>query len=134
MARRYVRGDSRLRRQLRRWPEELRQDMRMVMTSAGATLRDRMWLDAPKDEGDMSEQASFRVSRDGLSVQVGYSKRVGFKRAWKAGGFKALWQEYGTRHHGAQPFVRPAFRAELGRILGYVDRAVKRTIIRASRF
>lgn len=132
MARRRVSGDSRLRRQLRRWPEELRQDLRMVMTSAGATLRDRMWRDAPKDEGAMADQVMFRVSRDGLSVQVGYSKRVGFKRAWKAGGFKALWQEYGTRHHAAQPFVRPAFRAELSKILDYVDRAVKRTIIRAS--
>lgn len=108
--------------------------MRMVMTSAGALLRDEIWLNSPKDEGDMADQATFRVSRDGLSVQVGYSKRVGFKRAWKAGGFKALWQEYGTRHHKAQPFVRSAFREKLSQILNYVDRAVKRTIIRASRY
>lgn len=103
----------------------------MVMTSTGAVLRDEMYARAPKDEGDMSEQASFRVSRDGLSVQVGYSKRVGFKMAWRRGGFKALWQEYGTRHHAPQPFVGPSFRAKLAWILNRVDWAVNRTLRRA---
>jgi HK97 gp10 family phage protein len=106
----------------------------MVMTSAGAVLRDEMTTRAPKDEGNMSEEATFRVSRDGLSVQVGYSPRRGFKRAWKKGGFKSLWQEFGTVHHSAQPFVRPAYRAKLAQILNYVDRAVKRTIIRGAKF
>jgi HK97 gp10 family phage protein len=132
VARRYVRGDSKLRRQIRRWPEELRKDLRMVMTSAGAELRDTIWTNAPKDEGDMADQVMYRVSRDGLSVQIGYSKRSGFKRAWKAGGFKALFQEYGTRHHGAQPFVGPAFREKLASILNHIDAAVNRTIRRAS--
>jgi hypothetical protein len=132
VARRRVSGNSKLRRQLRRWPEELRGDLRMVFTSAGALLRDQIWLNAPKDEGDMADEATFRVSRDGLSVQIGYSKRVGFKRAWKAGGFKALWQEYGTRHHAAQPFVSVSYREKLREILDHIDRAVNRTIRRAS--
>lgn len=129
---RRVSGDSKLRRQLRRWPEEVRREIRVVMNYAGGALADEIKARAPKDEGDMSEQAMYRVSRDGLSAQIGYSKRTGFKRAWKRGGFKALWQEYGTRHHGAQPFVGPSFRARLGEILNWIDTAVNRTIRRAS--
>lgn len=130
--RRRVSGDSKLRRQLRRWPEELRADLRMVMTMNGTLITNEITARAPKDEGDMSEQASFVVSRDGLSVQIGYSKRRGFKRAWKQGGFKALWQQFGTRHHGATPFISEAFRAKVGDALRRIESAVKRTIRRAS--
>lgn len=132
MARRRVSGDSKLRRQLRRWPEELRRGVQTVMTYSGDTLRNEIEMRAPKDEGDLSEQVLSRVSRDGLSVQVGYSKRVGFKTAWKKGGFKALFQEYGTRHHGAQPFIGESYRAKLAGILGDIEAAVNKAINRAS--
>lgn len=132
MARRRVSGDSKLRRQLRRWPEELRRGVQTVMTYSGDTLRAEIERLAPKDEGDMAEQALSRVSRDGLSVQVGYSKRVGFKTAWKRGGFKALFQQWGTRHHPATPFIDVAYRNKLAGILGDIDAAVNKAINRAS--
>lgn len=133
MARRYVK-DSALRRRLRRFPEELRQPIKRVLTVSAPMLANEIQTRAPKDEGAMAENVSWRVSRDGLSAQIGYSKRVGFKRAWKRAGFKSLWQEFGTRHHGAQPFIRPSYRALLPRILDAIDRAVNQTLRRASRY
>jgi HK97 gp10 family phage protein len=102
------------------------------MTMNGELLVNEIKLRAPKDEGDMGDNVIARVSRDGLSVQVGYGNRAGFKQAWKRGGFHALFQEYGTRHHGAQPFIGPAFRAKLGQMLNRIDSAVNRTLRRAS--
>lgn len=132
MARKRVTGDSALRRKLRRFPEVLRSDLRMVMTMNGDLLVNEIKARAPKDEGDMADHVIARVSRDGLSVQIGYGNRPGFKQAWKRGGFHALFQEYGTVHHAAQPFIGPAFRAKLGQMLTRIDNAVNRTLKRAS--
>jgi hypothetical protein len=102
------------------------------MTDAGRVLKQEISQRAPKDEGDLAAQVHAQVSRDGLSVVAGYSKtRPGFKKAWRRGGFTALWQEFGARQHAAQPFVGPAFRAKLRGILDKVDAAVTRTIKRA---
>lgn len=132
MARSRVQNDSRLRRKLRRFPDELRAEVAIPMKLSAEELADAITANAPKDSGDMAEAASYRVSRDGLSAQIGYSKRAGFKRAWKRGGFKALWQEYGTRHHPAHKFVRPAYAQLLSTILDRIDRAVSRMLARAS--
>lgn len=125
-------NDSRLRRKLRRFPEDLRAEIAIPMKLSAEELAATMTANAPKDSGDMAEEVTFRLSRDGLSAQIGYSKRAGFKRAWKAGGFKALWQEYGTRNHPAHKFIRPAYAQLLPTILDRIDRAVRRTLQRAS--
>lgn len=117
---------------MRRFPDSVRDEVRTVMKASGETLVNLIRERAPKDEGDMAELAHSVVSRDGLSVKVGYGNQPGFKRQWKRGGFKALWQEYGTRHHGAQPFIRPAFREQLRTILDNVDGAVTRALRKAS--
>ena len=133
MARRRVEGNSRLRRKLRRFPEELRREIRGAMEDGGRELRDELEARAPKDEGDLSRAAHYVVSRDGLSVRVGYGTAPGFKRKWKsAGGFVALFAEFGTKHHKAQPFIRRSYRAKLKDILNRIDTAVNNTLRRAS--
>ena len=132
MASRRVRNESRLRRKLRRFPEALRQDIGLVMQLGGEEIRAEIERTAPRAEGRLAEAAHKVVSRDGLSVKIGYGNQVGFRRLWNKGGLEALWQEFGTRHHAAQPFIRPAFRAKLGDFLSRVDRAVNRTLRRAS--
>ena len=134
MARKRVFNESRLRRKLRRFPEELRKDIRKAMEQSADELVQEIRARAPKDEGQLAENATARISRDGLSAQIGYSKnKSGFKRAWKRGGFTALFQEFGTAHHSAQPFIRPSYRAKLTSILDKIDRAVSNTLQRASR-
>lgn len=126
-------NDSRLRRKLRRFPEELRKDIREAMEDAGRELQQEMASRAPKDEGDLANAAHYVVSRDGLSVRVGYGTAPGFKRKWnKGGGFTALFQEFGTRNHKANPFIRPSYRAKLSAILNRIDQAVNSTLRKAS--
>jgi HK97 gp10 family phage protein len=125
-------NDSRLRRKLRRFPEVLRAEIALPMKLSAEELAGMIEANAPKDSGDMAEEVNYRLSRDGLSAQIGYSKSAGFKRAWNRGGFKALWQEFGTRNHPAQKFIRPSYTQLLGRILDRIDAAVRRTLARAS--
>lgn len=116
---------SRLRRQLRRLPKELRAGFGEIFEKHGKELSSEIAMRAPKDTGDLSEQAHYRVSNDKLGVRIGYSaNKAGFKRKWKKGGFKALWAEFGTRHHAAQPFIRPTWSRNLLRVIDEVSREV----------
>ena len=133
MARSRMMNESRLKRKLRRFPKELTVDVAAAIKQGAEELRDEIEDRAPKDEGKLAPAATARVSQDGLSAKIGYSARqAGFKRAWKKGGFTSLWQEFGTKHHAANPFIRPAFRAKLAAILNRVDAAVTKTLNKAS--
>lgn len=123
---------SKLRRTLRRFPEELRTDLRAAITDGAAEVKAEIAQRAPVDKGKLRAEVHSQVSRDGLSALIGYSQnRSGFKRRWKRGGFEALWQEFGAKHHAAQPFIQPAFRAKLHGILNRIDAAVNSTIKKA---
>jgi HK97 gp10 family phage protein len=132
MAKFRVINQSRLRRKLRRFPEELRADIRNAMVVSAAELRDEIRANAPRKTGALAEAADYTLSRDGLSAKVGYSREAGFKRQFKRAGFKAHWLEFGTKHSAAQPFIRPAYRAKLKGILNRIDSAVRKTLRRAS--
>jgi HK97 gp10 family phage protein len=130
-----VSGTSKLRRQLRRFPEETRAELKAEFETSGKELRDTISANAPEDEGYLKEAAHYQVSNDGLSVVAGYSpKRTGFKRLWKRGGFTALWQEFGTKQHRAQPFISPSFRQKLPGILARIEAAVNKTIKNAQNY
>jgi len=122
-------GGSRLRKQLRRLEPSLRMPIRIEMDRAGRELVAAMDAGAPKQTGEMAEAAIYKVSSDGLGVSAGYSgNQVGFKMKWRRGGFKALWAEFGTKHHAATPFIRPAYRQKLGGILTRIEVAVRDVI------
>jgi hypothetical protein len=123
---------SRLRRKLRRFPEETTAGLKQAIKESAADLEAEIRTRAPKDTGRLAENAFGQVSRDGLSALAGYSKnRPGFKRKWRRGGFEALWQEFGAKQHAPQPFIAPAFRARLRGILDRIDAAVSETIRKA---
>lgn len=131
MARR-VTGSSRLRRQMRQWPDHLTEDVKREIRTAGIILAAEVSARAPKDSGDMAAAARYKVSSDGLGVSVGYSRKAsGFARLYKKGGFKALFQEFGTEHHAAQAFIRPAWKAKIKGILDRIDAAVNQAIKKA---
>lgn len=132
MAKSRVYGQSKLRRQLRRFPDAVTEELQTEIEYSAEELRATMEQLAPKDEGQLAEAAQKVVSRDGLSAKIGYGNVAGFKRAWKRGGFKAIWQEFGTVNHPAQPFVRPAYRMKLRGILDRIDGAVNRVLHKAS--
>ena len=127
-----VRGGSQLRKQLRRMPNEITDEIKKAIAWGAEEIRAEIELRAPRDEGDLAENVRAKISSDKLGAAIGYSKsRPGFKNAWKKA-FTALFQEFGTRHHAAQPFIAPSFRSKLRPILdridGAIDAALKRVI------
>jgi HK97 gp10 family phage protein len=134
MARSKVVGGSRLRRKLRRFEPELRSELAREMQAIGQEFEDELSARAPKDEGNLAEAAHHVVSSDKMGVAIGYSKdKPGFKRQWKRGGFVALFQEFGTSKHAAQPFIRDAWRAKVESALDRIDAARRRTVQRILR-
>lgn len=142
-------GMSRLRRKLHHMPEAVRDEVRPAMEDGAERIRDIARTLAPKGEGDLADAITPKVSRDGLSALVGFSRtKAGFKRAWKKAGWRAHFAEFGThgswRREGgtmgynrgirATPFLRPAFRVALPAILDRIDAAVDRALKRASRW
>lgn len=128
-----VTGGQKLRRQLRMLPDNMDAEVeRVIAAGAGEILAD-IKANAPKDEGNLSNEALAKKSTDGLAWLIGYSAaRAGFKRAWKRGGFEALFNEFGTVKMAAQPFIRPAYKKNLRRILDSIDAAVKRVLEKAA--
>lgn len=102
-----------------------------ILKRAAEPLRQEMGSKAPKDSGLLSE--SFRSEklqrkyigtsgkifgkRQGAvaGIRVGASKKKAkfFGGAKKLAGWRAHFQELGTRNHKAQPHIRPAIRKHL---------------------
>jgi len=121
-----VRGANKLRKTLRRAPEEIREGV-VTAVDRGA---EAVWADAvervPRDEGDLARAIQIKKGRDGLTAVVGpgakaaelaarKAGRLGLKRNPFAGAastrvrlsrtnqdllfqwFKAIWIEFGTK-------------------------------------
>jgi len=133
--------------------------LRRALVKGGAPIAEAAREYAPEDRGDTersiavstrrpkdapSGRAAFaRARRDGASVgQAREAARVAgaqaaFAEAWVGPGRnpQALFQEFGTRHHGAQAFMRPAWdgrsQEALNRISIEIRNEVERAIARA---
>lgn len=130
-----VTGGSKLRRQLRMFERAFEPGANTEITKAIETAARELTAEirtrAPKDDMDLANAVQYKMSSDGLGANIGYSaNKAGFRMKWKRGGFVALFQEFGTRHHAAQPFIRPSFRSRLRRNLDLIDDAVRRTVRR----
>lgn len=110
-----------------------------ALIEAAEPMRVRMSELAPHEPGAPDLRESMRISpvpvrgddRRETAVKVGPSRDA----------FYGLFQEFGTAHHGAQPFARPAFDAvapESLRILGaalwreLAGRGIGRTVTAAT--
>lgn len=132
---RYMRGVSKLRRQLKTLEPDIKAGVRATMAQVGQDIEAELKATAPVDEGYLRDAAHHKVSSDGLGVNVGYSQnKPGFKRKWLKGrGFEAMFAEFGTKHHPAQPFIRKSFRKGVRRALDMIDKATSHAIRTALR-
>jgi hypothetical protein len=120
---------SKLRRQLRRVPKEMRTDIKATMKAVGVDLEAAVKANAPVDEGRLKRATHHKVSNDGLGVTVGYSKTAaGFKRKWKKGGFTALWAQFGTKRTRATKFLTRAWRSRLASNMQRIERDVVKSL------
>lgn len=94
---------------------------RQALRAAAEPMREDMARLAPYEPGapDLRESMTISNARanDALydtevAVAVGPSKR----------GFYGIFQEFGTVHHGAQPFARPAFELNITKSLSILAR------------
>ena len=83
-----------------------RRIQREVLKEAAEPMRKRMSVKAPRDPStplDLKDEMTISNARgedrQEVAIAVGPSKRA----------FHGSFQEYGTVHHPAQPFARPAF-------------------------
>lgn len=111
-------GASRLRRKLKRLPDEINSELRTVIAEEGAAVLHEMETRAPVSEAGLPKDfqgkprehlrdaLEMRLSKDGLKVRVGL---IG-KKVMKVF-FFARFLEFGTRKMGKRPFIFPAWQS-----------------------
>jgi hypothetical protein len=140
MAKKWVLGASRLRRKLRRLPDEIQNGIKAVIFAEGEGLREDMKSRAPRSQEAMpqdfdgrarqhlADAIETRYAKGGLSVRVGL---IG-KRVMKVFYF-ARFLEFGFNHkrsgrHIKLPFMFPAWQARRERARASVRQATEKAL------
>ncbi|WP_422028485.1 HK97-gp10 family putative phage morphogenesis protein [Pyruvatibacter mobilis] len=129
--RRGLQGVSKLRKQLRRLPDDVTAEVREAIADSAEMMRFEQLKRVPVDEGDLAASIEIKLGRDKMSADIGPGART--KKAKRRGGWRARFIEFGTRYISARPFVGPAFDAGKDRATQWIDRAVTRALKRAGR-
>lgn len=93
-----------------------RKEVLAALIAGGEPIRLELGRQAPRsaEAPHLADSMTTSVAKspdpDTFVVAVGPSRDA----------FWGFFQEWGTRHHGAQPFARPAFRAKAPEALGIV--------------
>ena len=107
-------GVTKLRKTLRRLEPEMIAGIQTVIKRGAKAIEYDMLVGIPKDTGETAQYINAKISRDGLTAQIGF---VGKKAV--QGGYAARFIEYGTKGYAkdnippqpATPFMSPAFDA-----------------------
>jgi len=122
-----VSGLEQLARELRAMPERAgRTAQRRALVAGGELIAKKAGQNAPRRPGqpDMADHIVISNARpeDGsVGIAVGPASRF----------FYGSYQEFGTAHHPAQPFLRPAFDSELAQALRAIADSLWASIRRA---
>lgn len=111
-------------------PKRVRKNvLREVLTDVGEPMRRRMGALAPRDPGapDLADNIVISPSTRAGVDESGVSLKADEFQAAVAigparGFFYGLYQEFGTIHHGPQPFARPAFDADAPKAVTEIGR------------
>ena len=122
--RRGLAGVSKLRRKLRRMPEAVQAPVKRAIAAAAEELRFEMLKRVPVRYGDLAGGIEVKLSRDKLAATVGVGAKT--TRARREVGWRAKFEEFGTIHTPAHPFVFPALKAMAPSIRKDIDKAVIR--------
>lgn len=134
-----IQGGMDLARHLKALPEALSRKVQVEALKDGAEPMREMATDlAPRGAGPGPHLADNIVV--GAPTQASLERRGRFDETVVEVGpsrkpndvFYGFFQEFGTRHHAAQPFMRPAFDSQAGhsltRILSSFWRVIKRAL------
>jgi HK97 gp10 family phage protein len=95
-----VTNSTKLKRQLKELPEELRTGIRKAVRSSAAAVRADARKRVRVDTGDLRRSIRYKTDRDGLGAVVKVHEYYGH------------FIEFGTSSIPAEPFLRPAAEAE----------------------
>lgn len=143
---------SRLRRKLRKMPEDINGGVKKEIKSAAVEIERDMLGMVPVDEGDLADVISHKVGRDGFSAVIGpgahtaqfkFGMRQAPQKLKKDGSFtlaternnnirfqfyKAHWMEFGTKHHAQRKFIEPAWDVNKDKLAAAVRAAVNNAV------
>ncbi len=127
------RGVTKLRRTLRRMPEEINEPVKREMKRAAESIGDEARANVPVRTGALRENLLVKVSGDGLSARIGYHRTApGFKRAWKKAGWRARFVEFGTVKVPGVFMITNAWERKRPGLVKDVGRAVSKAVRKAS--
>lgn len=121
---------------LRRILKESTDDIKPIMKRAADDLRDDMHRRVPVDSGNLKENITSFVAKNGLRAEAGFRGKKAKRRAWYA-----RFIEFGTKPHmksnhpgtRAQPFIAPAWDSQKPQILKATNRAIKLAVDKVSK-
>lgn len=90
-----LRGVSKLRRKLRRLPDDIQRGIKNAVRDSGNLAVRAIIPEIPVQEGDLRDALTMKVGRDGLSAKVGYTPK--WKRPWRKAGWRAAYTIFGTK-------------------------------------
>ena len=123
-------GVNKLRRTLRRLEPEATAGIKQVILRGSQAIEADMMINVPKDTGVTASHISYKISRDGLTAQIGFVGKRDVEQ-----GFVARFIEYGTKGYKsippqpARPFMSPAFDANKGWISKDIRREISDTLL-----
>lgn len=134
-------GASRLKRKLKRMPDEITEELRTVIASealevlksirAGAPSSDESapldWEGKPRPK--LRDAFEVRISKDGLKARIGIMGKVRKNQF-----FFATFLEFGTKLITAVPFVRPAWFRRREHTRRQIRKATLRALHRVARW
>lgn len=135
MARRHVLGSEALTRRLAQIPDQVLRDLRPALVRGAEDIADTAELLVPEDEGDLKNSITVTGPGDMTpNYTTGGSQLVPMNMAVVTVGSEDVrtghLQEFGTAHHEAQPFLRPAFRLKKMKVMRRIETALRKAIKR----
>lgn len=121
-------GVNRVRRTLRRIPEDARSGIRSALAAGADLMLNTAQSLVPVDSGLLRSQLRVQISRDGLGARIGL---IGKRANRKA--YYGRFIEDGTVKKPARPFLAPAFELHKGEVIEAVSKAMADTLEKASR-
>lgn len=127
----YTKNVTRLRRKLRRMPDEVVKPIRDEIEDAAQEIHYEALSRIPVRTGDLAQALTWRTGRDGLSARIGFWKKGNLKR-WRLGGWRGHFVEFGTVNMPAKPFLQPAWDSVIPRFKVDLDRKIDAALRRVS--
>jgi HK97 gp10 family phage protein len=111
-----VTNSTKLKRQLKELPEELRTGIRKAVKTSAAAIRTEARKRVRVDTGTLRRSIRYKVDRDGLGATVKVHEYYGH------------FIEFGTSSIPADPFLRPAAEAERQRFPTRISDDVRKAL------